>query len=333
MSIKKRFSIAPDLANGFRKSIQSASANQGQLHYDMMSIDVIEPDRKNPRQLLISVDELLNGVNTADPDYQVKLKEYEALAELAESIKRVGIKNAIEVYKDDTKYRIITGERRYLAAILAKHKSVPVRISQKPDEFNLRYTQWIENINRQDLSLYEKFNNLLLIADAYKKVNQSEFSEKALQELLGISDIQTYRYYSLLKADEKIIQLIKLRKLNNLKIVQELVTMKDRGDRNQIISWILSSKGEVTSLTNYRDAAGKKTQTKSQKISQSINLGNITNKQIAKQLLEIVLSDIRLEKYRDEFKGIDWASPKAITKGFKDLFKTIEKEFSTEEIV
>src|SRR5207244_803234 len=125
--------------------------------------------------------------------------------------------NAIEVYKDGLKYRIVTGERRYWAALLAGQKSVPVRISQKPDEFILRYTQWVENINRQDLSLWEKFTNLILIADAYEKSNQREFNEQALQSLLGISNIQAYRYFCLLKADEKIIQLVQFGKLNNLK--------------------------------------------------------------------------------------------------------------------
>lgn len=333
MSTKKRFTIAPDLAKGIRNTIQSASNNQGQLHYDMMSLDAIEPDPENPRKLSISRQEMLNGLNTADPDYQTKLKEYEALNELCGSIKRIGIKNAIEVYKDGLKYRIVTGERRYWAAILAGHKTVPVRISQKPDEFNLRYTQWVENINRQDLSLWEKFNNLLMIADAYKKSNQGEFTEQALQELLGVSNTQAYRYFALLKADEKITQLIQLGKLNNLKLVQELVSMKDRGARNQIISFILTSKDEVTSLAAYRNAAGKKAPVSSKvKGGQSISLGKINNTHIAKQLLEIVLSDTRLEKHRQGFKNIDWSSSKAITKAFKDLFKKIEKEFVAEEM-
>ena len=37
----------------------------------------------------------LNGLNQADPNYQTKLKEHDALNELSESIKRIGIKNAI----------------------------------------------------------------------------------------------------------------------------------------------------------------------------------------------------------------------------------------------
>ena len=236
MSTKKRFTIASDLASGIRNTIQSASTNQGQLHYDMMSLDTIEPDPENPRRLLITRQEILHGLNSTDTDYEKKLKEYEALCELCESIKRIGIKNAIEVYKNGVKYRIVTGERRYWAAVLAGHKTVPVRISQKPNEFNLRYTQWVENINRQDLSLWEKYNNLLMIADAYNKSESGEFTEPVLQKLLGISNIQAYRYFSLLKAEEKIIELVQLGKLNNLKLVQELVSMKDKGARNQIIS-------------------------------------------------------------------------------------------------
>ncbi len=331
MSIKKRFTIAPDLANGIRNTIQSASTNQGQLHYDIMSLDAIEVDPKNPRQLLISYHEIMKGLNPSDTHYQIKLKERDALHELAESIKRIGMRNAIEVYKDGLKYRIITGERRYWAALMAGHKTVPVRISQKPDEFNLRYTQWVENINRQDLSLSEKMNNLLLIANAYKKTNQTEFTEQALQSMLGISNIQAYRYFSLLKADENIIHLVQTGKLNNLKIVQELVTMKDKGARQQIITWILSSKEEITSLAAYREVAGKKLPVTTHQHKQSIQLGKLNNSQVAKQLLEIVLADTRMEKYRQRFKNIDWNSSPAITKAFKDLFKTIEKELSAIE--
>jgi len=146
MSTKKSFSISKGLANGLRSSVESASTNHGEsLHYDMMLIDAIEPDPNNPRKLLISKQEIINGLNKSDLDYDRKAKEFNDLNDLAESIKKVGIRNAIEVYKEDNKYRIISGERRYLAAILAGQPYVPTRINQKFDEFKLRYIQWIEN--------------------------------------------------------------------------------------------------------------------------------------------------------------------------------------------
>lgn len=330
MSTKKRFTISPDLASGIRTTIESASINQGQLHYDVMSIDVIEPDPNNPRKLLISRAEIIHGLNPSDQNYGVKVKELDALNELAESIKRIGVRNAIEVYKDGLHYRIITGERRYLAAIIAGQKTIPVRVNQKLDEFNLRYTQWIENINRQDLSLLEKFNNLMSIADAYKKTNNQDFDVHILQNLLAVSNVQAYRYFCLLKADEKIIQLIQLGKLNNLKLIQELVTIKDKVAYNQIVSWIMASKAEVTSLAKYKNVAGKKT-TKTNS-GQSINLGKINDKYLAKQLFEVVLSNSKLHKYHENFNNIDWSSPKEIHKAFKTLLKTFEKEFRREEI-
>lgn len=326
MSTKKRFTIAPDLANGLRNTIQSASTNQGQLHYDMMSIDVVEPDPANPRKLSLNREEILNGINTSDPDYQTKQTELDALNDLAESIKRVGVRNAIEVYKEGQKYRIISGERRYLATILLGQKSIPARINSKPDEFNLRYMQWVENINRQDLSLREKYTNLVAMTDAYQKTHSVEITEKLLQDLIGISSSHAYRYFCLLRADKRIIDLVKEGKLNNLKIVQELVSMKDKGAREQIISWIKSSKGEVTSLSNYKAVAGKKAM-----VSKAINLGKVNNTDIAKYLIDIVLSDSRFNKYQDKFNNIDWSSAKSISKAFQALFKTMETELSTEE--
>lgn len=326
MSTKKRFTIAPDLANGIRSTIQSASTNQGQLHYDMMSMDVIEPDPANPRKLFLNREEILNGINTSDPVYQTKQAELDALNELAESIKRVGLRNAIEVYKEGQKYRIISGERRYLATILLNQKSIPVRINPKPDEFNLRYMQWVENINRQDLSLREKYFNLVAMTDAYQKTHSNQITEKLLQDLIGISNSHAYRYFCLLRADQRIIDLVKEGKLNNLKIVQELVSMKDKGAREQIISWIKSSKGEVTSLSNYKAVAGKKAM-----VSKAINLGKVNNIDIAKYLIDIVLSDSRFNKYQDKFNNIDWSSAKSISKAFQTLFKTMETELSTEE--
>lgn len=326
MSTKKRFGIPSDLASGLRNTIQSASANQGQLHYDMMAIDIIETDPANPRRLSISRAEILKGIDASDPIYQTKKSELDALTDLAESIKRVGVRNAIEVYKEGQKYRIISGERRYLATILLGQKSIPARINSKPDEFNLRYMQWVENINRQDLSLREKHINLVAMTEAYRRTHDTEITEKLLQDLIGISSSHAYRYCCLLKADQRIIDLVKEGKLNNLKIVQELVSMKDKGAREQIISWIRSSKGEVTSLSNYKAVAGKKAVG-----SKAINLGKVNNTDIAKYLIDIVLSDARFNKYQNKFGNIDWSSTKSITKAFQTLFKTMEAELSAEE--
>jgi len=329
---KKSFKIPTDLASGLRDSVQSASTNQGKINYDIMLLNKILPDPKNPRKLTLTRDEVLNGITANEVTDKTKIKEFEALQELAESIKKIGIKNAIEVFKDGENYRIITGERRYWAAHLAGEKSVPVRISEKPNEFNLRYTQWVENINRQDLSLWEKFNNLLMISEAHQKNNQHDLTVSELQKLLGVSTPQAYRYLSLLKSEESVIDLIKEGKIVNLKIVNELFSMKDKVAKKQIISWIKASKHEITSLSDLKEGAGKKPSVnKAAKSSAgSVSLGKISNTNAAKHLLDIVLADPRLNKYQSSFRDVDWNSTKEISKAFKKLFKTLDKELGTE---
>jgi ParB family chromosome partitioning protein len=329
MSTKKSFSISKGLASGLRSSVESAATNHGQqLHYDMMLLDVIEPDPNNPRKLLISKNEIIQGLNKMDSDYSRKAKELSDLSDLAGSIKKVGIRNAIEVYKEDNKYRIISGERRYLAAILAGQKYVPTRINQKFDEFKLRYIQWVENINRQDLSLLERYNNLVSMAKAYNKTNPVEMNAQVLQELLGVSETQSYRYLCLLTADEEIIELIKLEKLTNLQLIHELVCIRSKSNRQKILREIRNAQEEITSLTKFKALINKNTQPRI-----SISLGKISNIATAKYLLKTLLSDPKLNKYQPNFNSINWDSAKSINKAFKKLINTIEQELNLKETV
>lgn len=325
MSTKKKFSIAPDLAKGLRSTVQSATTNQGQLHYDMMPLNMIELDPENPRKLSITREDIKNGLNESDPAYKRKKTELEALQELSESIMRLGVRNAVEVYKEGEKYRIISGERRYLACVLNGEQSIPVRINPKPDEFKLRYMQWVENINRQDLSLKEKYINLVAMAKAYQeKTNHNmEITDKTLQEWLGVSNSHAYRYFCLLRADKKIIDLVNDGKLNNLKLVQELVSMKDKGAREQILSWILSSKTEVTSLSTYKKVAGKKAMT-----SNAIHFGKTNNDKVAKLIIHILLTHPALTHWKERFalEGIEIPSVKSLGKVFQAIVTLMERE-------
>ena len=327
MSTKKSFSIPTGLATGLRSSIQSATTNQGQLHYDMMSVDVIELDPENPRKLSITRDEMLNGIHKSDANYEKKAKELDALIELAESIKKVGIRNAIEVYKDDTKYKIISGERRYLAALLADQKYVPARINQKLDELKLRYIQWVENINRQDLSLWEKHNNLVTMAAAYNKTNSKELNSEALKELLGVSDTQSYRYLCLLNADSEILELVKSGKINNLKLIQEIVSVKNKSARQQVLQDIQNSIAGETTVNKFKKLKDKKATT----TRSVITLGKVSNLNTAKYLVHTILRDSKLSKYQSKFGSVDWDSVKAVNKAFKDLLKAIEQELDVKE--
>lgn len=82
------------------------------------------------------------------------------LSELAESIKEKGIIEPIIVRKSGEKYEIISGERRYRAALMAGLTHVPC-IELEVDDREAMELALIENIHRKDLTTFE-------VAEAYR---------------------------------------------------------------------------------------------------------------------------------------------------------------------
>ena len=79
----------------------------------------------------------------------------EALNELADSIRQLGIIQPITVKRnDDGNYIIISGERRWRASQIVGLEQVPAYVREADDE-NLHSMALVENIQRQDLNAIE----------------------------------------------------------------------------------------------------------------------------------------------------------------------------------
>lgn len=129
---------------------------------DLMSIKIadIEPNPSNPRKYF-------------DP---------EALQELAQSIKEVGILQPLVVVPitHREKYRLVCGERRWRAAQLAGQEFVPaiIRVLTPKQEAELML---VENLQRKDLDPIEE-------ARAYHELlKDHSYTQEALGERLGVS--------------------------------------------------------------------------------------------------------------------------------------------------
>ena len=103
----------------------------------------------------------------------------EALAELAASIRELGIIQPLSLRKlDGGKYQIIAGERRFRAAGLAGLETVPAYIRTANDA-ELTEMALIENIQREDLNAIE-------IALTFKKlIEQYNLTQERLSERIG----------------------------------------------------------------------------------------------------------------------------------------------------
>lgn len=94
-------------------------------------------------------------------DQPRKKFEYDKIKELADSIGNTGLLQPIIVSAiSDKKYKIIAGERRWLACKIAKLQEVPVMIKDLSNKEILEVAL-IENIQREELSvIYRRIRRL-----------------------------------------------------------------------------------------------------------------------------------------------------------------------------
>lgn len=121
----------------------------------------------------------------------------EALEELAQSIKEVGIVQPLTVRKQGSQYQIIAGERRYRAAKLAQLSEVPAYIRDVDDEQVLELAL-VENIQREDLDPIE-------IAISYQRLmEECNLTQELLSERVGKKRATVANYLRLLKLPAEI---------------------------------------------------------------------------------------------------------------------------------
>ncbi|OGQ21889.1 MAG: hypothetical protein A3I05_00440 [Deltaproteobacteria bacterium RIFCSPLOWO2_02_FULL_44_10] len=116
-----------------------------QLGYRKISIDLIIPNRLQPRTLF----------------------DEEKIRELAESIKEEGILQPLVVSPlPDGRYELIAGERRFRAAREAGLEDVPV-VVKSVDQESLLVLSILENIQREDLNALEEARAFQELVDQF----------------------------------------------------------------------------------------------------------------------------------------------------------------------
>ena len=121
----------------------------------------------------------------------------EALEELAESIRQLGLIQPITVKRDSDKYIIISGERRWRASEKAGLESVPAYI-REVDDTTLHAMALVENIQREDLNAIE------ISLGMQRLVEECGLTQEALAERLGKKRSTVANYLRLLNLPEEI---------------------------------------------------------------------------------------------------------------------------------
>ena len=155
----------------------------------------------------------------------------ETIKELANSIKEQGVINPITVRPKGSKYVIIAGERRFLAAQEAGLKSIPALI-RKASKDDVMLLSLIENIQREDLNDIDR-------ASALKKLKESTgFTWEIIGSKLGLSKRRVLALVDLLDLPEEIKEDIRSKKLTE-KHGRALRKLKDNKDEMLKVSKIV----------------------------------------------------------------------------------------------
>ena len=133
----------------------------------------------------------------------------ESLEELSNSIKERGVIQPIIVRKsklENTKYEIIAGERRWLAARKAGLHDIPVIITEVDDLKSLEFAI-VENIQRHDLNPLEE-------ALGYKRlIDEFSYDQEKVSRFIGKSRSYITNSLRLLSLPEEVLNFVKNKKI------------------------------------------------------------------------------------------------------------------------
>ena len=122
----------------------------------------------------------------------------EALRELSDSIRQLGIIQPITVRRDGTdRYIIISGERRWRASRMAGLETLPAYVREADDE-NLHAMALVENIQRQDLNAIE------IALGMQRLIDECHLTQDALSERVGKKRSSVANYLRLLKLPDEV---------------------------------------------------------------------------------------------------------------------------------
>jgi ParB family chromosome partitioning protein len=149
---------------------------------------------KNADQVIGNIIDLELGKITTNPFQPRTHFNEEALEELSQSIKELGVIQPITVRKKGNAFELISGERRLRASEMAELKTIPAYVRLADDQESLEMAL-VENIQRQDLDPIE-------IGLSYQRlIEEIKLTQDQLSSRVGKKRSTITNYMRLLKLD------------------------------------------------------------------------------------------------------------------------------------
>lgn len=154
----------------------------GAIFTDNETVALVEEVQPHEKEVEIAVSNII-------PNPLQPRKTFDAgkLAELTDSIKEHGVIQPLIVRKNNGKYEIVAGERRWRAAKTAKLKTVPV-IVREYDNAKMAEIALVENIQRHDLNAIEEAEGIKRLMNEFG-FNQEQAAKKIGRSRTAVTNI------------------------------------------------------------------------------------------------------------------------------------------------
>ena len=213
--------------------------------------------------------------------------EKEALLELADSIKELGIIQPVTVRKlGYGKYQLISGERRYRASQIAGLKEIPAFIRIANDQEMLEMAL-VENIQRENLDAIE-------VAFSYQKlIEECNLTQEKMSERVGKKRSTVANYLRLLKLPAEIQLAIRTKDLS-MGHARALVTIDDEKKQLAIYKKVVKDGLSVRQTEDI--VKGKKEEEKIAEFKKGNTSSlSFSQQRIQEELASFLKSDVQLQ--------------------------------------
>jgi ParB family chromosome partitioning protein len=220
--------------------------------------------------------------------------EEQALEELAQSIKELGIIQPITLRKlGYDKYQLISGERRFRASQMAGLESIPAYIRIANDQSMLEMAL-VENIQRSNLDAIE-------VAISYQRlIDECKLTQEELSKRVGKKRSTITNYIRLLKLPAEIQAGIRER-LIAMGHARALVNIEDPKDQIKVYKQIINDQLSVRKVEEISKNLKESPEKPKAEAKKSFPL-SLTDKKVKAELSEILNVDVRFQR-NDVDKG------------------------------
>lgn len=184
-----------------------------------------------------------------NPSQPRRVFSQDELVGLATSIKENGLLQPISVRRDCGRYYLIAGERRLRASSIAGIKTIPAIITNFSQEESA-VLALLENIQREDLNIFEQATALLSLLKEWNLTQQSA------AQRLGMSQSQLANKIRLLKLTEAEQKVIVNNKLTE-RHARALLKIDDLEKRDKILETVVKLKLNVSKTEELIESALK----------------------------------------------------------------------------